>query len=359
LVALKQLPDPIAEAFANQATACESLGSPFTATICRLAAQHGLPVGKTQSRVASWTGDPHGTGTAVALRLTGALHNIVLKGADDELAEAYPPKDWTEATLKAAVFSAFERHDKTICAFLESPPQTNETGRSAALLPAFLQLANRHDMPMELLELGASAGLNQNLALFHYNYGDWSWGNPTSPLQLACQWRGRPFQYSDQQLHIVSRSGCDISPVAISTEEDRIHLTSYVWPDQPKRLQRMKAALCLAQSNPPTVDKSSAADRLEHKLQMSHATGLWRVIFHTIMWQYMPAKEQQRARALIEEAGKRATRQSPLGWVRLEADGEKGSAGLYVTVWNGSDDDGRDRLLGRGDFHGRWIEWFA
>ncbi|MEO1747860.1 MAG: DUF2332 family protein [Pseudomonadota bacterium] len=356
-MALERLPENIAQAFEQQARACASLGSPLTAAICDLIARNGLPKGRTQSRIASWSGDPYGTGTAIALRLAGALHNLVLNGADDGLTAVYPPNDWTEATLHDAVFRAIECHDDAICAFLDSPPQTNETGRAASLLPAFLQLASRHDMPMELLELGASAGLNQNLTLFHYDYGDWSWGNSASPLHLNCEWRGAPFLHSEPQLRIAHRSGCDISPVAISTEEDRIHLTSYVWADQDQRLQRIKAALLLAQSHPPIVEKSGAADWLKQKLQKSQTEGHWRVIFHTIMWQYMPAEERARSKATIQKAGEKSDKQSPLGWVRLEADGEKGSAGLYATVWDGGHDCGIDHLLARGDFHGRWIEW--
>ncbi|MEO1702290.1 MAG: DUF2332 family protein [Pseudomonadota bacterium] len=353
------LPAPIAQAFAQQARACVQLGSPLTAAICDLIATNGLPEGQTGSRIAAWQGDPHGTGTAVALRVTGALHNLVLKRADDALTRVYPPNEWTKERLQDAVFGAIERNDASICAFLDSPPQTNETGRSAALLPALLQLSHRRDMPIELLELGASAGLNQNLAHFHYDYGGWIWGNSASPLYLNCEWRGVPFRHIDQKLQIASRTGCDISPVAIATDEDRLHLISYVWADQTARLQRINAALALAHAYPPNVEKSGAADWLAKQLQEKQSANRWRVIFHTIMWQYMPREEQAKARALIEQAGKNATAHSPLAWVRLEADGQKGSAGLYATVWDGSDNDGHERLLARGDFHGRWIEWAA
>ncbi|MEN0001537.1 MAG: DUF2332 family protein [Pseudomonadota bacterium] len=351
------LPKAIADAFAQQARACASLGSPFTAAICQIVADHGLPESKTQARLAAWEGDPQGTGTAPALRLTGALHNLVLRQADRHLAAVYPPNQWSEETLQPAVFDAITRYDAMIHAFLDSPPQTNETGRAAILLPALLTLAQRHALPVNLLELGASAGLNQNLQRFYYDYDAWRWGDPSSGVHLPCEWRGNAFQLSGQTIDIASRKGCDIAPVAIETDEDRQHLVSYVWADQTARLARTQAALAIAKNHPPTVEKSGAADWLEKGLADAPTPSQWRVVFHTIMWQYMPTDEQARAAAAIQQAGAAASTNAPLGWVRFEADGEKGSAGLYVTVWDGTERDGQDMLLARGDFHGRWIEW--
>ena len=78
-------------AFVRQATACRDLGSPFTARLCALASARltgDYPVGKT---ILSWTGDPSPNGDSVPLRLTGALHALVLAGADRHLRSVYPP----------------------------------------------------------------------------------------------------------------------------------------------------------------------------------------------------------------------------------------------------------------------------
>jgi hypothetical protein len=88
------------------------------------------------------------------------------------------------------VFGAIERNGTFIDRYLDSPPQTNETGRSAILLPCFLHLRKRFDKPLVLSELGSSAGLNQNWHRYRYEYGHWSWGDLDSPVTLACEWRG-------------------------------------------------------------------------------------------------------------------------------------------------------------------------
>ena len=42
--------------------------------------------------------------------------------------------------------------------WLDHPPQTNEVGRSAVLMSGLLVIADLFPQPVELLELGASAG---------------------------------------------------------------------------------------------------------------------------------------------------------------------------------------------------------
>ena len=55
-------------------------------------------------------------------------------------------------------------HRAELAAHLEEGVQTNEVGRSATLLGGYLEVA-RHGLPLRVLELGASAGLN--LLLVH------------------------------------------------------------------------------------------------------------------------------------------------------------------------------------------------
>ena len=78
---LHKLPAHVADAFAHQAAACRDLGSPLTATVCALVAEHGLPDSETRRRIATWPGLETSRGDVVPLRFTGALHRLVLDGA--------------------------------------------------------------------------------------------------------------------------------------------------------------------------------------------------------------------------------------------------------------------------------------
>ncbi|WP_223478660.1 DUF2332 domain-containing protein [Oricola indica] len=349
------LPEGVAGSFAKQEKSCERLGSPFTAALCGLITAKGLPHGPVHDRLAGWSGNLAPVGDALPLRLTGALHSLVLEGRDPELAAVYPPTEAAKDVLAEAVFGAVTRHGEFIAQFLDSPPQTNETARSAVLLPAFLWLAKRCGLPLAVSEIGSSAGLNQNWHRYRYDYGSWTWGDENSPVVLPCEWRGGT-PPAPVPVTVAESAGCDIAPIPIDREEDRLRLRSYVWADQTTRLDRLNGALRIAKDFPPQVETADAGRFLAGRLNMPR-TGHLHVIFHTIMWQYMPAAEQGAVAALIKDAGTRATAYAPLAWLRFEPDGKPDGAALSVTLWNGDSADGETLPLGRGDYHGRWIDW--
>jgi len=349
------LTEPAMNAFRRQAEACRKLGSPFTTALCDLVAEKGLPSGPVRDRVTGWEGQMDGGADSVPLRLAGALHYLALSGHDARLAEIYPPNG-SDMPAAETIFGTIDRNGAFIDRYLDSPPQTNETGRSAILLPCFLHLRDRFDLPLVLSELGSSAGLNQNWHRYRYEYGPWSWGDLDSPVTLACEWRGDEPPPRHLRAAVSDCAGCDIAPVPIETEDDRLRLKSYVWPDQPTRLARLSGALSVAADHPPSVDAAGAADWLTRRLEVERP-GVLHVVFHTIMWQYMPPAEQQRAQSLIEDAGRRATADAPFAWLRFEADGASDGAALTARIWSGDMPGGETVKLGRGDFHGRWIDW--
>ena len=83
--------------------------------------------------------------------------------------------------------------------------------------------------------------------------------------------------------------------------------------------------------------------------------GRLHLVYHTVAWQYFPAKAQTRGDALMAEAGARASRDAPLARFAMEADGTRQGAALRLHLWPGA----VILDLGRMDFHGRWIKWQA
>ncbi len=346
------LPAHIAELFERQARAGEDLGSPFTAVLCRTLAgvvDDGTATGR---RIIGWQGDVRAA--LVVTRLCGGLHRLVLSGMDDDLCAAYPPNSVSDAELAGALARAIERHDGLLHDWLDSAPQTNEIARSAMLLPGFLAIARESGLPLTLCEIGSSAGLNLLFDRFSYSYGDAHWGDRDSPVHLAPQIKGN-VPPLDGVLTVRSRWGCDIAPVKISSEEGRMRLRSYVWPDQPERLQRLDGALALAEQHPVAVAKADAGEFVRAKLAQRSAGEAF-VVFHSIMWQYMPRQTKDEILAALSEAGREASTAAPLYRLRMEPrDPQDGWATLSLTTWPG----GETRRLAKCDFHGRWIEWLG
>lgn len=338
--------------FEKQGKGCANLGSPFTAMLCTVLARILDRSTATGRRVLDWgeTTRPD----AVALRLCGGLHALVLSGAGEALARAYPPDAASEAELEKLLPGVIARHDATLCRFLDRPPQTNEIGRAAMLLPGFLAIARDFGLSLAVAEIGSSAGLNLNFDRFHYSYGDGAWGDPASPVRLAPELRGA-LPPLNSKLAIASREGCDISPIRLDEPAERLRLRSYIWADQPARLQRFDAAIRLWEAAPPPLRQADAAVFLEEKLA-SRRDGEAFVLFHSIMWQYMPEPTRDGVEQMLAAAGTNASRECPLAWLRLEpASLSDPFASLVLTLWPG----GEMRLLARCDYHGRWIEWLG
>ena len=196
--------------------------------------------GVTAQIMAGHLDDPRGN--AVHLRLLAGLHRIVLRGDAPELEDFYPslggtadPHDAWPLVHRVVTAYAGELHTA-----LDLPPQTNEVGRSAVLAVGLFAAVRRTGIRrIRLLEPGASAGLNLNVDQYRVIGPDWSWGPADSPLVLDTQATG----VLPEELEIVERRGCDIAPVDAADPDNARYLTSFVWPWQLERHQRLAAAL--------------------------------------------------------------------------------------------------------------------
>lgn len=335
----------VKEAFQTQAKACDALGSPFTARLCRLLAEKlDSAQGAVAKAILTWPGPPGPSDDSVPLRTAGALHALVLLHRIDPLIEL------TDGSLWTAVQAAFRQHEAFILDRLTSPPQTNEVRRSAALLPGLFIVAQQTGKPLILSEVGASAGLNLQLDRYRYRLGKTQWG-ATSPVLLSPEWRGHepdiPATFT-----VIERAGCDLNPLNPSSADDRLRQLSYIWADQKDRLERTQNALSIAADNHLQVEKADAIDWLARRLETPRP-GATHIIFHSIAWQYFPDALKQKGEALIAEAGARATADAPLARLQMEGDGQPHGAALTLQIWP----KGEKQEIGRADFHGRWVEW--
>lgn len=339
----------VVAAFETQIRWCVTLGSPFTAAVLGAALDDLRAGGPVARLLGGWLGDP--AADALPLRLAGGLHALVLSGRDGTLASLYPPQGGGGGGgdgLSAALPDAVARHDGFLRDWLTSPPQTNEVGRAGVLLGGFLEIAQDFRLPLHLLEIGASAGLNMGWDRFRYDIAGVAWGEGDSPVVLAPQWTG-PRPPLDAPLTIAGRAGCDRRPVDITREGERLRLRAFVWADQTARMRALEGAMDLALRLGTRVEAADAADWVDRQLAAA-PPGPVTVLYHTIVWQYLPTGTQARIRTALDGYGARA----PLAWLRLEL-GPTDRCELTLTTW--SRGLRTERVLAEAHPHGAWVRW--
>lgn len=328
-----------------QGVACLEVGSPLYADLLARAADDYELGGPTRAVLEGHEDDPKDS--ALALRLMGAVHRLALEGEAPELAERYAATDGDRDATWAAFRATLAGKASRLAALVDRPVQTNEVGRCAALLTGFLGVYASTDLPLRLLEIGASGGLNLRWDSYRFEADGFSWGSPDSPLRIRFDLSGGAIPAVPAT--VVERAGCDAAPVDAGSEEGRLTLLSYAWPDQPARMERLRFALELAAREPIEVQRADAVEWVRGRLA-EPATGAATVVFHSIVMQYLTATERDELRAVIFDAGRRARPDAPLAWLRMEPAERR--AAIRLTLWPG----GEDRLLAHSGYHGTPVE---
>lgn len=336
--------------FQTQADACRRLGSEFTANLLAGLGQELTSDTETGKMILDWPGPPEGFfNDAVALRLAGGLNALVRSGKTPNLAAFYPPtKKPNTAPLIQQALKTINQADKVLVDWMRSAPQTNEVARSSVLYPGLMTIAKLTGLSLTLWELGASAGLNLIPDHYSYNLGGAQFGKKGASVHLAPDWQGP--EPSGRAPEIAGRFGCDLNPLDVQNLSDMTRLQAYIWPDQPTRLDRIDAAIKLAQKTPPCLTQADAAPWVEQHLAKPPIAGQTRVLMHSIAFQYFPKATQIRITDAMETAGESTTDETPLAWLSFEFQKE---AVLTLRLWPG----GVTHQLATADPHVKSVRW--
>ncbi len=342
--------EDIAEGMRGQAEHCLKNDAPITASI--ILAQLALIPGPTKcgQKIAHWQGKP--LEDAMPLRLTGGLHHLYLTGQEPRLAEIYEGRVRDQSAIDNLIGQVVADHDDHLLPWFDNPPQTNESGRSANFMAALAWLSGRVGPKFDLLELGASAGVNTMMGRYHYDLGGISFGPQHSLMQIKPEWKGPHPPIAP--VEIVSARACDQNPIDLTDDQVTMRLKGYIWPEMPARFERMEAAIALAKQEPPIVSKADAANWVDEQLVLPQAEGVTRVLMHSIVWQYLPPETRLHIEQAMETAGAKATAEKPLAWIAVETNRTTFSHEVIVRHWPG---DGKPANLGYAHAHGAWVNW--
>ena len=337
-------------AFLIQHHYCTRMDAPITARLCQAlstALSRDSAVGR---RVLDWAGEP--TADALPLPLVGGLHALHQAGADQALSRVFRGETQGESEVAQIIAQVIVTHDAALLPWLDGPPQTNEPGRSAALMTGILQVARTFGQPIELLEIGSSAGLNLLIDRYRFDLGGTIVGPAESPLTIRPEWRGDAPVQEPADVRFASVRGVDIQPVDVRDPAAAARLAAYVWVDAPERAARLETALAMFAADPPRLEQGDAAAWIEARLAEPQPRGVTRVLMHSVVWQYLGAERQGRIRAAMLAAAARADADRPLAWVRMEPNKQSAVQEVWVQAWPGA---AKPVRIAQTHAHGAWV----
>jgi len=339
--------------FRTQAKWCRDIGSPIYATLLAATADDCEAGGPAWGVVDGHEDMP--VGDVLPIRVAASVHRLVLTGRAPELAPFYASAG---GTARGDAWPAFrgvlEAHRDELRGMLARPVQTNEVARSGSLLGGFAAIARETGLPLRLLEVGTSAGLNLRFDCFRYESDGFAWGDPASGVRLAAVFEGAA-PAVPPRLDVADRMGCDAAPIDPTSDEGKLTLRTWLWPDQVERRARLDAALEIAARVPARIVRADACDFALRELVPQK--GVATVLFHSVVMGYLGIEKLRRFGALVAEAGARATAEAPIARLCLEPrrKGDTWEYCVFLALWPG----GEQRVLALSSPHGPPVRWLA
>jgi hypothetical protein len=274
------------------------------------------------------------------LRLMAGLHYLVLTGA----------ATWEGVEDVLRDHKAFLRDWVATRAV-----QTNEVQRCWALLPCFLEAADRAvARELDLVELGPSAGLNLVWDRYEHTYEGGRWGPLNPALRLAGAEKGQvPPALLELHPTVRSRTGIDRSPIDVTSDDEALLLRSFVWADQTERLQRLDAAIEAVRTDLPDLVQGDIVERLPELLESLDDSDALTLVWETAVLEYVPSEGRRR----IYDAIARFGQDHPIAFVQTSraSSGVTAHYGLTLQLWPGGV---RDEVA-FATHHGDWLDWLA
>jgi hypothetical protein len=344
--------DAVVDAIRRQAASSRTIGSPLYGSLLDGLAGDYLAGGVTFELLHGISDRP--THDAVPLRYLATAHRLALTGRAPGLAAAYDScgGSWGGQDLTETFLRTVHEHRDEFIAGLRRNVQTNEVARSAVLASGFSLIIRRHRLPLALFEVGSSAGLLSRWMHYRFDTGTTARGPTNSPLTFDGSWWRTPPPRLDPTINVAAVHASDIAPIDLTSQAGREQMLSFLWPDQRDRRERLQAALAVAAEHPLTVEQADAAEWVAGQLSAGLAARTATVVFHAIVWQYLPAATRDGMRDSLRRAGATASTTSPLLWLRMEPDTHEHAA-LRLTTWPGDTDE----VLAHVGYHGADIVW--
>lgn len=289
--------DAVAAAFAANAEIYGAKGSPLYAALC-IESSADPDIVALAAR-AQPRAQP-------ALHLFGAVHFLLMQHRDDPLAAYFGTL--TEPSKPAgSAFGPFKRfcatHCKEIAEILAARTvQTTYVERCGGLLPCLSYVAELAGEPLDLVEIGCSAGILLTVDQYRYALADGSHvGADDAPLTLNCTVHDAPPGRGVRVPRIGTRIGIDLHPVDARSPAGRDWILALSFPELREAHARLAAALETVARSDLTLIEGDALERLPEAIAMTDGP---LCVFHSACLYYWSEDARHALDALLVQEGR-------------------------------------------------------
>lgn len=303
--------------------------------------------------------------------LFASIHSLLIAEPTHPLADWYPnlrsvPRLPDDDELMPTLSAFVRGHLNEIKQLVSTrSTQTNEVGRSLLFLPPLGMIAQEVG-PVTMIDVGASGGLNLLLDQFGYRYEPDD-GSPASTVgldstvTLTASTRGA-VPIPAILPTIAGRLGIDASPIDVTNDGRARWLEACVWPDQPERFRRLRAAIDLARIDPPRILNGDLVAEISEAVERVRPLG-HPVVTNSWVLNYLHDRDRGAFMDELEHIGAAGD----LSWIAAEAPAlttglpwpdeiaENWQTQLLLTTWR--DGIRTVRHLAQCHPHGFWMHW--
>lgn len=283
----------VAGAFRASAHVYAQMGSPLYAEFCRL--------GESDLEVLSLA--DFGMDGAKPSHLFSSVHYLLLGNPDDPLARYFATL-CEEPLPPVGAYADFARycrkHRATLQELLQTRTvQTTYAERCRALLAPMCEVARMADEPLNLIEIGCSAGVLLVFDKFAYKLDEQGViGSADAAFLLEGELNGGPELFIPR---IGTRTGIDLHTIDVSSEEERRWLLALCFPELRAEQQRLDQALDVIAASDVTMLEGDALMHIDQALADAPDPVC---VFHSACLFYWPKQAKQALEDRLLEASR-------------------------------------------------------
>lgn len=258
-------------------------------------------------------------GQARPVLLLAALHDLAIQRPDE------PWSAWFDSHAARrpagepwpAIRDAIATHRDHLAAVLaHRATQTNEVNRSTYVRAMVARACADHaEVPVTLVELGASAGFLLNLDRYRVTVGTQVAGPSGASVRCHAENEGGSVDLTLPP--VVARAGLDAAPIGPDDAADLRWLRACIWPEMPERIDRFDAAVQVLREHPVELTRGDMVDALPALLERVRVPGSHLVVFSSWALTYVPRER----RPAIASTLAAAAADGPVSWVTAEPPG--------------------------------------